>query len=209
MYFINYRYLRANTVRYSTNSDCNNVCALNHYCAITRVDSNDLRTCLINSVSAVSSKQPAASTETITLLYPLLFITLSSQLVALCCVLTDIIHSIKYSSILIKTTIKILFNVILLKFAIVFKQRKILLYKAIEIVLRHNTIMRFINYLNNNLNLKNIKCRKIKFIAESKTLIVSYNTNKYYEKKNLDSVNKNANLINRNSQTKIILNLKI
>lgn len=44
MYFPS-RYYRANSVRYETES-CNEICQLNHYCVITRVDYNEYRKCL-------------------------------------------------------------------------------------------------------------------------------------------------------------------
>lgn len=49
-----HRYYRANSVRYQT-SPCEGVCALNHYCAITRVDYHEYRHCLDSAASALSS----------------------------------------------------------------------------------------------------------------------------------------------------------
>lgn len=49
-----YRYYRANSVRYQT-SPCEGVCALNHYCAITRVDYHEYRHCLESAASALAS----------------------------------------------------------------------------------------------------------------------------------------------------------
>lgn len=48
------RYYRANSVRYVT-SPCEGVCALNHYCAITRVDYREFRQCLETAASALAS----------------------------------------------------------------------------------------------------------------------------------------------------------
>lgn len=49
-----HRYYRANSVRYQT-SPCEGVCALNHYCAITRVDYHEFRHCLESAASALAS----------------------------------------------------------------------------------------------------------------------------------------------------------
>lgn len=49
-----HRYYRANAVRYQT-SPCEGVCALNHYCAITRVDYHEYRHCLESAASALAS----------------------------------------------------------------------------------------------------------------------------------------------------------
>lgn len=48
------RYYRANSVRQNT-QPCEGVCALNHYCAITRVDYHEFRQCLETAASALSS----------------------------------------------------------------------------------------------------------------------------------------------------------
>lgn len=50
----NNRYYRANTVRYQ-NDNCEGVCMLNHYCAITRVDYKEFRQCLEKEQSALRS----------------------------------------------------------------------------------------------------------------------------------------------------------
>lgn len=49
-----HRYYRANSVRYPT-PQCEGVCALNHYCAITRVDYHEFRHCLESAASALAS----------------------------------------------------------------------------------------------------------------------------------------------------------
>lgn len=49
-----FRYYKANSVRYST-SQCDNVCALNHYCAITRVDYHEFNHCLESAASALAA----------------------------------------------------------------------------------------------------------------------------------------------------------
>lgn len=51
---ITFRYYRANAVRYPTPA-CEGVCALNHYCAITRVDYHEFRHCLESAASALAS----------------------------------------------------------------------------------------------------------------------------------------------------------
>ncbi|XP_037928887.1 uncharacterized protein LOC119663347 [Teleopsis dalmanni] len=48
------QYYRANTVRYQTDQ-CEGVCMLNHYCAITRVDYKEFRQCLEKEQSALRS----------------------------------------------------------------------------------------------------------------------------------------------------------
>lgn len=48
------RYYRANSVRYPTRI-CDNVCSLNHYCAITRIDYREYRQCLETAASALAS----------------------------------------------------------------------------------------------------------------------------------------------------------
>ncbi|XP_067644628.1 uncharacterized protein [Eurosta solidaginis] len=55
------KYSRANTVRYQTDT-CENVCMLNHYCAITRVDYKEFRQCLEKEQSALHSLAPAEHT---------------------------------------------------------------------------------------------------------------------------------------------------
>lgn len=52
--FFSDRYYRANSVRYPTDQ-CEGVCALNHYCAITRVDYHEFRSCLESAASALAS----------------------------------------------------------------------------------------------------------------------------------------------------------
>lgn len=47
-------YYRANSVRYET-KPCDNVCSLNHYCAITRIDYREFKQCLDDSVAALAS----------------------------------------------------------------------------------------------------------------------------------------------------------
>lgn len=49
------KYYRANSVRHSTQS-CEGVCLLNHYCAITRLDYRDFRSCLDTAAKAMASK---------------------------------------------------------------------------------------------------------------------------------------------------------
>lgn len=53
------RYYRANSVRYAT-QPCEGICALNHYCAITRVDYREFRVCLESATGALSSSSPAS-----------------------------------------------------------------------------------------------------------------------------------------------------
>ncbi|XP_031639378.1 acid sphingomyelinase-like phosphodiesterase 3b isoform X2 [Contarinia nasturtii] len=48
------KYYKANSVRYNT-SPCEGVCALNHYCAITRVDYNEFNHCLETAASALAA----------------------------------------------------------------------------------------------------------------------------------------------------------
>ncbi|XP_058987813.1 uncharacterized protein LOC131806929 [Musca domestica] len=48
------KYYRANSVRYQTDP-CDNMCMLNHYCAITRVDYKEFRQCLEKEQSALRS----------------------------------------------------------------------------------------------------------------------------------------------------------
>ncbi|XP_046808525.1 uncharacterized protein LOC124420278 [Lucilia cuprina] len=48
------KYYRANTVRHQ-NENCEGVCMLNHYCAITRVDYKEFRQCLEKEQSALRS----------------------------------------------------------------------------------------------------------------------------------------------------------
>lgn len=52
--FYRFRYYRANSVRYST-QPCEAACALNHYCAITRIDYNEFKQCLKSAASALAS----------------------------------------------------------------------------------------------------------------------------------------------------------
>lgn len=52
--FYRFRYYRANSVRYST-QPCEAACALNHYCAITRIDYNEFQQCLKSAASALAS----------------------------------------------------------------------------------------------------------------------------------------------------------
>lgn len=49
------RYYRANSVRHAT-STCEGVCLLNHYCAITRLDYREFRSCLETAAKALASK---------------------------------------------------------------------------------------------------------------------------------------------------------
>lgn len=53
------RYYRANSVRYAT-QPCEGICALNHYCAITRVDYREFRACLESATGALSSSAPSS-----------------------------------------------------------------------------------------------------------------------------------------------------
>ncbi|KAJ9589135.1 hypothetical protein L9F63_017574, partial [Diploptera punctata] len=51
------RYYRANSVRYhQSTSSCDAGCAHTHYCAITRVDYADFRSCLETAASALASE---------------------------------------------------------------------------------------------------------------------------------------------------------
>lgn len=69
MHFTLHRYYRANAVRYPTPA-CEGVCALNHYCAITRVDYREFRQCLETAASALasSSKSSGSTISRLTLL---------------------------------------------------------------------------------------------------------------------------------------------
>ncbi|XP_052893470.1 acid sphingomyelinase-like phosphodiesterase 3a [Anopheles moucheti] len=49
------KYYRANSVRHAT-STCEGVCLLNHYCAITRLDYREFRSCLETAAKAMASK---------------------------------------------------------------------------------------------------------------------------------------------------------
>lgn len=57
-----FRYYRANSVRYPT-PPCEGVCALNHYCAITRVDYREFRQCLETAASALASSSKSSSSS--------------------------------------------------------------------------------------------------------------------------------------------------
>ena len=57
--FISFRYYRANSVRHA-NGPCEGVCALNHYCAITRVDYREFRQCLESAASALASSSKSS-----------------------------------------------------------------------------------------------------------------------------------------------------
>lgn len=59
-FFFQNRYYRANGVRHIT-EPCENVCALNHYCAITRVDYREFRQCLETAASALASSASPSS----------------------------------------------------------------------------------------------------------------------------------------------------
>lgn len=54
LFHCTHRYYRANSVRYPTQI-CEGVCALNHFCAITRVDYREFRQCLETATGALSS----------------------------------------------------------------------------------------------------------------------------------------------------------
>ncbi|XP_062552572.1 acid sphingomyelinase-like phosphodiesterase 3b [Armigeres subalbatus] len=54
------KYYRANSVRHSTQT-CEGVCLLNHYCAITRLDYREFRSCLETAAKAMASKNGSAS----------------------------------------------------------------------------------------------------------------------------------------------------
>ncbi|XP_037906380.1 acid sphingomyelinase-like phosphodiesterase 3b isoform X3 [Hermetia illucens] len=73
------KYYRANSVRYPT-QPCEGVCALNHYCAITRVDYVEFRQCLESAASALASRSPTLLTysPSIILLFVPLFLALSA-----------------------------------------------------------------------------------------------------------------------------------
>ncbi|XP_058462845.1 acid sphingomyelinase-like phosphodiesterase 3b [Malaya genurostris] len=58
------KYYRANSVRHSTQS-CEGVCLLNHYCAITRLDYREFRSCLETAAKAMASKNGSAGTGAI------------------------------------------------------------------------------------------------------------------------------------------------
>lgn len=53
-FLLYFRYYRANPVRHTT-STCDGVCALNHYCAITRVDYREYKECFQTAASALAS----------------------------------------------------------------------------------------------------------------------------------------------------------
>uniref|UniRef100_A0A1I8NMJ2 Sphingomyelin phosphodiesterase C-terminal domain-containing protein n=1 Tax=Stomoxys calcitrans TaxID=35570 RepID=A0A1I8NMJ2_STOCA len=67
------KYYRANSVRYPTDP-CENVCMLNHYCAITRVDYKEFRQCLEKEQSALRSKASHVKHINIKLLVLLAFL---------------------------------------------------------------------------------------------------------------------------------------
>uniref|UniRef100_A0A182KD37 Sphingomyelin phosphodiesterase C-terminal domain-containing protein n=1 Tax=Anopheles christyi TaxID=43041 RepID=A0A182KD37_9DIPT len=54
------KYYRANSVRHAT-STCEGVCLLNHYCAITRLDYREFRSCLETAAKALASKNGSPS----------------------------------------------------------------------------------------------------------------------------------------------------
>ncbi|EAT40899.1 AAEL007412-PA [Aedes aegypti] len=54
------KYYRANSVRHSTQT-CEGSCLLNHYCAITRLDYRELRSCLETAAKAMASKNGSTS----------------------------------------------------------------------------------------------------------------------------------------------------
>ncbi|KAG4079828.1 hypothetical protein HA402_014959 [Bradysia odoriphaga] len=56
------KYYRANSVRYKTDP-CEGVCALQHYCAITRVDYREFRQCLETAASALASSSKSSSSS--------------------------------------------------------------------------------------------------------------------------------------------------
>uniref|UniRef100_A0A6B2E4C8 Putative acid sphingomyelinase 4 n=1 Tax=Phlebotomus kandelakii TaxID=1109342 RepID=A0A6B2E4C8_9DIPT len=64
------KYYRANSVRYVSNQ-CDGVCALNHYCAITRLDYSGFRECLEHAASALASRAQTAQRPFLVLLLPL------------------------------------------------------------------------------------------------------------------------------------------
>lgn len=69
------RYYRANSVRYPTPA-CEGVCALHHYCAITRVDYREFRQCLETAASALaSSSKSCGRTTSNTMLLLSIFVT--------------------------------------------------------------------------------------------------------------------------------------
>uniref|UniRef100_A0A336LRH4 CSON015030 protein n=1 Tax=Culicoides sonorensis TaxID=179676 RepID=A0A336LRH4_CULSO len=61
------KYYRANSVRHTT-SPCEGVCALNHYCAITRVDYREYKECFQTAASALATASASRPT-----LYQLLY----------------------------------------------------------------------------------------------------------------------------------------
>uniref|UniRef100_A0A1B0CM43 Putative acid sphingomyelinase-like phosphodiesterase 3b n=1 Tax=Lutzomyia longipalpis TaxID=7200 RepID=A0A1B0CM43_LUTLO len=65
------KYYRANSVRYVSNQ-CDGACALNHYCAITRLDYSRFRECLESAASALASRAQTAQRPLLVLLLPLL-----------------------------------------------------------------------------------------------------------------------------------------
>ena len=55
--YVTSRYYRANSVRYhQSTSSCDASCAHTHYCAITRLDYTDFRSCLETAASALASE---------------------------------------------------------------------------------------------------------------------------------------------------------
>ncbi|XP_055608615.1 acid sphingomyelinase-like phosphodiesterase 3b [Uranotaenia lowii] len=54
------KYYRANSVRHSTQT-CEGACLLNHYCAITRLDYREFRSCLETAAKAMASKNGGGS----------------------------------------------------------------------------------------------------------------------------------------------------
>lgn len=69
------RYYRANSVRYPTPA-CEGVCALHHYCAITRVDYREFSQCLETAASALaSSSKSCGRTTSNTMLLLSIFVT--------------------------------------------------------------------------------------------------------------------------------------
>uniref|UniRef100_A0A182FD73 Sphingomyelin phosphodiesterase C-terminal domain-containing protein n=1 Tax=Anopheles albimanus TaxID=7167 RepID=A0A182FD73_ANOAL len=81
------KYYRANSVRHATGT-CEGVCLLNHYCAITRLDYRDFRTCLETAAKALASKNgspggPLRGSNTAPMLYRLVAVTTSTLLIQL------------------------------------------------------------------------------------------------------------------------------
>ncbi|XP_049538721.1 acid sphingomyelinase-like phosphodiesterase 3a [Anopheles darlingi] len=79
------KYYRANSVRHATGT-CEGVCLLNHYCAITRLDYRDFRTCLETAAKALASKNGSpgllgGGNTASTLLYRLVAVTTSTLLI--------------------------------------------------------------------------------------------------------------------------------